>query len=255
MQTSRALTPFPDAWLPPGATVTTGNNADVYLDSNGDDRADSTTTSDLQNGRPTSASQTFDFSFGDGLTGQDPRQSKAAAATNLFYFLNTAHDYYYSLGFTEAAGAYQTDKFGRGGTGHDAVLGEAQFGGFTNNAAFAPTPVGVAPRIRLGLFTRSTAALTDDLDSDYDGETVIHEYGHVRTGLSVSVQVRTNCGQASEISSLAASVASQTATPEFLNWAHSPDNQNPVCARNSAQRARQCCWAGFRATRNLQPER
>src|SRR5579872_642120 len=193
MQPNRALVPFPDPWLPASAVVTTGNNADVYVDSNGDDRPDSTTTSDLQSGRPTSASDDFDFTFGDGLTGQDPRQSKAAAATNLFYFLNTAHDYYYSLGFTEAAGAFQTDKFGKGGTGHDAVLGEAQFGGFTNNAAFAPTPEGVAPRIRMGLFTRGTAALTDDLDSDYDGETVIHEYGHGVSNRLVGAGTSTSC--------------------------------------------------------------
>ena len=193
MQGSRTVVPFPDTWLPPASTVTTGNNADVYLDSNGDDHPDSTSTSDLQNGRPTSSSQNFDFSFGDGLTGQDPRQSKASAATNLFYFLNTAHDYYYSLGFTESAGAFQTDKFGKGGTGHDAVLGEAQFGGFTNNAAFAPTPEGVAPRIRMGLFTRGTAELTDDLDSDYDGETVIHEYGHGVSNRLVGAGTSTSC--------------------------------------------------------------
>lgn len=55
----------------------------------------------------------------------------------------------------------------------------------------------------------------------------------VRTGMSVNVQVRTNCGQANETRSAAATVASQTASPEFLYWAHSPDNQNPVIAVNA----------------------
>ncbi len=60
-----------------------------------------------------------------------------------------------------------------------AVLAEVQFGGFTNNAAFTPTPDGVPARLRMGLFNRNTPnILTDDLDSDYDGMVVLHEYRH-----------------------------------------------------------------------------
>lgn len=193
MQTTRTVATLPDSWLAPNIPVTTGNNADVYLNTKGDDRPDPTTNSTLQSGRPYSASQNFDFPFGDGVNGQDPRLTPAASATNLFYYLNTAHDYYYSLGFTEAAGAFQTNKFGRGGIGGDAVIGEAQFGGFTNEVAFAPTPEGVAPRIRMGLFTRGTAELTDDLDSDYDGEAVIHEYGHGVSNRLVGAGTSTSC--------------------------------------------------------------
>ena len=193
MQSGRAVVTFPDAWLPTNGVVTTGNNTDVYIDTDADDQPDALTTGDFQNGRVYSPSRNFNFPFGDGLSGQDPRLTKAAAATNLFYFLNTAHDYYYSLGFTEAAGAFQTDKFGKGGIPNDAVLGEAQFGGFTNNAAFAPTPEGVAPRIRMGLYTRGTPDLTDDLDPDYDGEVVIHEYGHGVSNRLVGGGASTSC--------------------------------------------------------------
>jgi len=190
---SRQLVTFPDAWLPVNGTVTTGNNVDVFLDSNGDDQPDAGTTSELLNGRPSSASQVFDFSFGDGTVALNPRNFKGAAGTNLFYFINIAHDFYYSLGFTEGAGNFQTDNFGKGGVGGDAVIAEAQSALMTNNAAFASTPEGIAPRIRMGLFTRSTTSLTDDLDSDYDGQVVIHEYGHGVSTRLVGGQTNTSC--------------------------------------------------------------
>ena len=174
----RQLVTFPDGWLPANGTVTTGNNVDAYLDATGNDSPDPVTNSTMQSGRAYSANQIFDFSFGDGTVGLNPRNYQASSVTNLFYFVNLSHDYYYSLGFTEAAWNFQTDNFGRGGTGSDALLAEAQYGGFTNNSSFGPTPDGTAPRMRIGLYTRSTSTYTDDLDSDYNGQTVFHEYGH-----------------------------------------------------------------------------
>ena len=174
----RQLVTFPDGWLPANGTVTTGNNVDAYLDATGNDSPDPVTNSTMQSGRAYSADQIFDFSFGDGTVGLNPRNYQASSVTNLFYFVNLSHDYYYSLGFTEAAWNFQTDNFGRGGTGSDALLAEAQYGGFTNNSSFGPTPDGTAPRMRIGLYTRSTSTYTDDLDSDYNGQTVFHEYGH-----------------------------------------------------------------------------
>ncbi|MBI3665107.1 MAG: M36 family metallopeptidase [Acidobacteria bacterium] len=175
---TRQLVNFPTGWLGPAATVTKGNNVDAYLDVDGNDTPDTTAVAGIQNGRASSMSQVFDFPFGDGTTMQDPRGFQPGAVTNLFYFVNTAHDYYYSLGFNEVSGNFQTSNLGRGGVGNDAVLAEAQFGGFTNNASFARTPEGTAPKMRIGIFTRGTSANTDDLDADYDGEVVIHEYGH-----------------------------------------------------------------------------
>jgi len=193
MQGTRSLVTFPAGWLPDSATVTTGNNADAYVDSNGDDRPDNPLITGMLNGRASSTSQVFDFPFGDGIAGLDPRSYKPAAVTNLFYLLNIAHDYYYDLGFTEAAGNFQTDNFNRGGKGGDAVLGEAQYGGFVNNAAFSPTVEGVAPKIRMGLFTRSTTTLTDDLDSDFDGQVLMHEYGHGVSNRLVGAGTSTSC--------------------------------------------------------------
>src|SRR5262249_7909825 len=168
MKNARTLVTLPDGGVPPHGSVTTGNNVDAYLDANGNDQPDAITTTNMKDGRAFSANQVFDFQFGDGTVQLDPRQFGPAAITNLFYFINIAHDYYYGLGFDEAAGNFQTSNFNRGGVGNDAVLAEAQFGPRPNDASFAPTPEGIAPKIRMGLITRSTPSLTDDLDSDYD---------------------------------------------------------------------------------------
>jgi uncharacterized protein (TIGR03437 family) len=189
----RQLVTFPSDWLPAGGTVTTGNNVDAYLDTNGDDKPDNTNTDVLANGRASSATQVFDFPSADGLTGQNPRDYQAAAVTNLFYLINTAHDYYYGLGFNEVAGNFQTDNLGRGGTGNDAVMAEAQQANALNNASFAPTVEGVAPKIRMGIFTRGTTSVNDDLDSSYDGEVVVHEYGHGVSNRLVGAKTSTSC--------------------------------------------------------------
>ena len=190
---TRQLVTFPEGWLPPTGTVTTGNNVDTFIDADGNDKADALNTDEVLGGRPTSATQTFDFAFGDGTVSVNPRNFKASAATNLFYFVNTAHDFYYSLGFTEMSGNFQTDNFGKGGSGNDAVIAEAQYGGFTNNASFGPTPEGIPPRMRMGIFTHGTSASTDDLDSDYDGQIAIHEYGHGVSNRLVGGGTSTGC--------------------------------------------------------------
>ena len=51
-----------------------------------------------------------------------------AIITQLFYYTNVMHDWLYSHGFDEASGNFQVDNFGRGGSGGDPVLAEAQDG-------------------------------------------------------------------------------------------------------------------------------
>jgi len=190
---TRQLVTFPDGWLPATGTVTTGNNVDAFIDADGNDKPDALNTDEVVGGRPSSATQTFDFAFGDGTVGVNPRNFKASAATNLFYLVNIAHDFYYSLGFTETSGNFQTDNFGKGGSGNDAVAAAAQSSASLNNASFAPTPEGIAPRIRVGIFTRGTSATTDDLDSDYDGQIIMHEYGHGVSNRLVGGGTSTSC--------------------------------------------------------------
>src|SRR5258705_9610992 len=159
-----------DGWMGT-STVTTGNNVEAYLDTNADNAPDANNSSGLSNGHASAANQDFTFPFS---TAVDPRTQQAAVVTNLFYFNNIMHDFSYGLGFTETARNFQTNNFGRGGTGNDSVRAEAQDGSGTNNANFATPPDGQRPRMQQFLFT----APTPDRDSSVDGDVVFHEYGH-----------------------------------------------------------------------------
>jgi hypothetical protein len=157
------------------STVTTGNNVDAYLDVDANNSPDPNNTAGLSNGRASASNQDFTFSFS---TGSDPRGFKPAVVTNLFYFNNVMHDRMYALGFTESAGNFQSNNYGRGGAGNDPVNAEAQDGSGTNNANFATPPDGSRPRMQQYLFTMGTSTTADDRDSSLDGDVVFHEYGH-----------------------------------------------------------------------------
>jgi Zn-dependent metalloprotease len=153
------------------STVTTGNNVEAYLDTNADNAPDANNGTNLSNGHASSSTQDFTFPFSATV---DPRTQQAAAVTNLFYYNNVMHDFSYNLGFTETARNFQTNNFGRGGTGNDSVRAEAQDGSGTNNANFATPPDGQRPRMQQFLFT----APNPDRDSSVDSDVVFHEYGH-----------------------------------------------------------------------------
>lgn len=80
-----------------------------------------------------------------------------------------------------------------GGTGSDPVLGQAQEGTSLNNSSFTPTPDGTSPTLNVGLWTMGTAILTDDRDSGYSGQTVMHEYGHGVSNRLVGARTSTLC--------------------------------------------------------------
>jgi Zn-dependent metalloprotease len=153
------------------STVTTGNNVEAYLDTNADNAPDANNGTNLSNGHAIAPDQNFTFPFS---TAADPRTQQAAVVTNLFYYNNIMHDFSYRLGFTETSGNFQTNNFGRGGTGNDSVRAEAQDGSGTNNANFATPPDGQRPRMQQFLFT----APNPDRDSSVDSDVVFHEYGH-----------------------------------------------------------------------------
>ncbi|OYW76159.1 MAG: hypothetical protein B7Z37_09995 [Verrucomicrobia bacterium 12-59-8] len=156
-------TASPNGWIDDGGTQTLGNNVDAHTDTNADNIADLP--------RPTSATRNFDFAM--DLT-QAPSSYRDAAVTNLFYLCNYIHDRYYGLGFTESAGNFQTNNFGRGGNGNDAVQADAQDGNGTNNANFSTPSDGSAGRMQMYVFTGPTP----QRDGDVDHEIVIHEYTH-----------------------------------------------------------------------------
>lgn len=153
------------------STVTTGNNAEAYLDRDANNAPDNTSGSGLSVGHASAPDQNFTFPF---TTTVDPRTQQAAVVTNLFYYNNIMHDFSYGLGFTETSRNFQVNNFGRGGNGNDSVRAEAQDGSGTNNANFATPPDGSRPRMQQYLFTSPNP----DRDSSMDGDVVFHEYGH-----------------------------------------------------------------------------
>jgi subtilase family serine protease len=113
-----------------------------------------------------------------------PFGSAASAETALFFSLNFLHDFFYDLGFDEAAGNFQVDNFGRGGTGGDALSGLARAAG-RNNASFQPEPEGTSPVMSMFLFDGTGCWAQDvdgdgsaDLDGDYDTDIIFHEFHH-----------------------------------------------------------------------------
>jgi extracellular elastinolytic metalloproteinase len=172
------------------STVTTGNNVEAYLDTDANNAPDPNNTTGLANGHASAANQDFTFPF---TLGVDPRTQRPAVVTNLFYFINIAHDFTYRLGFTESAGNFQTNNFGRDGVGNDSVRGEAQDGSGTNNANFATPPEGSRPRMQQFLFTQGTTNLADDRDSSQDGDVVLHEFGHGVSNRLVGGPTNTSC--------------------------------------------------------------
>jgi uncharacterized protein (TIGR03437 family) len=188
----REVVSIPDAWLPPSAQVTTGNAADVYLDTDGDNRPDTLPDSGIRNGRAFSQSLSFDFPA-PSAGGGDPRTFRAAAVTNAFYFVNLAHDYFQGLGFDETSGNFQTDNGNRGGLGGDPVLVEVQDRFEIDNASISLTPEGMSPRMELGIVSLGTPGRTDDRDFAYDGQTVIHEYSHGVANRLVGGGTSTSC--------------------------------------------------------------
>ncbi len=169
-----ATVPSPFGWhdtngvAGPEFTITEGNNANAYTDRNADNLPDAGSQPD---GGPN-----LDFSGALvplNLT-QPPVTYSNAAVVNLFYLTNFSHDVHYLYGFDEAARNFQTNDYGRGGVGGDAVLAEAQDGSGTDNANFATPPDGAPGRMQMFEFNLTTP----NRDGDLDAEVVLHEYGH-----------------------------------------------------------------------------
>ena len=140
----------PSGWLGTGAQTAqniTGNNVHAYLDADSNNSPDAGGTA---------------VTNGDFLTAADLAQQPSSttnryvAIQNLFYQNNLIHDILYTHGFTEAAGNFQSNNFGLGGQGNDAVNAEAQDGGGLDNANFATPNDGSAPRMQMYLWSGTT---------------------------------------------------------------------------------------------------
>jgi hypothetical protein len=181
-------------WIADGANTTDGNAVEAGLDRE-------TPTGVDPNGKPSgNPFRSFNFAFNPGIPsnpildgGDSPLPSGAtptpclgtntapamtefqkASVTQLFYITNWYHDEMYRLGFTEAAGNFQHENFGRGGSGGDRISAEAQDCSGVNNANFGTPSDGLRGRMQMYLWT----APTPDFDGDLDADIVIHEITH-----------------------------------------------------------------------------
>lgn len=121
--------------------ITHGNNAWSYTDVN---------ATNFPGASPL-GTPTLDFDFPLNLN-QPPATNADAAVTNLFYWTNIMHDVWYHYGFTETAGNYQQNNYGRGGLAQDLIFSEAQDGSGTSNANFTLTPDGQGGRLQTFLW-------------------------------------------------------------------------------------------------------
>lgn len=141
-------------------TDTQGNNAVAQ---------DDVDANDVGGFRPDGgAGLVFDFPHD---VAQDPALFPSAAITNAFYWVNTLHDIHYQYGFTEAAGNFQSNNYGKGGLGNDPVLIDVHDGG-GGGAAFVSPKDGQSPRMTL------TIRAAPSRDNAIDNDIIIHEYGH-----------------------------------------------------------------------------
>lgn len=138
----------------PEYTITRGNNSHARLDS-------------LGNGagccEPDGGTYlVFDFPYDPE---KEPQEQVDLVITNLFYMVNTMHDFAYRFGFDEASGNFQLNNYGNGGIAGDPVIADAQdgsrnpTGASTNNATFGNAPDGQSPAISMFVWTSSGGRL------------------------------------------------------------------------------------------------
>lgn len=157
-------------------TITSGNNVNARA------RRDSTAPGSLGYLYP-SGGKTNTYNFTANFK-NDPITYQAAAATQLFYAVNTWHDVSYRYGFTEVAGNAQQNNYGRGNlaTGaNDAVQAFAQDEADRaapdtgrDNAFMVTPPDGTKPSVHMFVWDLTGP----NRDGDFDNEIVFHELGH-----------------------------------------------------------------------------
>lgn len=124
-----------------GAEFTTlrGNNVWVYVDADNNSLPDDA-------GPDGGLGLVFDYAAAPGSV--PPSSYSDALATNAFYLGNRFHDILWHHGFGPAEGNFQTNTYGLGGLGNDAVKIEIRKGGGLNNAGWAAAADGTAPTLR-----------------------------------------------------------------------------------------------------------
>jgi hypothetical protein len=124
------------------------------------------------------------FPLSLGPTAPNPLAFPDAANVNLFYWVNRAHDLFYASGFDEAAGNFQSDNYGRGGLGGDAMLAYTHYGSAApaspalNNAFFTARSTNDGAASMIAMFATVSGPGGFFSDGAYASEVIVHEYTH-----------------------------------------------------------------------------
>ncbi len=167
-------------WITDGITKTDGNAVQAGLDRDTVNGIDT-------NSEASSASRNFTYSYNpfnpNTNTGDSPipstqtypgSQFQQGSVTQMFYISNWYHDELYRLGFTEAAGNFQNNNFGRGGVGSDRISAEGQDSSGTDNANFSTPADGGRGRMQMYVWSGPNPVIDGNLDADV----IIHELTH-----------------------------------------------------------------------------
>src|SRR4051794_8976420 len=180
-----------NGWLSSSTTLS-GPNAHAYADLNDNDVAD--TTEEIP---PTGGAWAYPATFVTGAApllcnGQAPcvwnpfaasswTANERQNATQLFYYVNTFHDWLRGdpFGFTAASGSFD---------GNDRVEAQSLDGAngpgglpdakHQDNANMSTPPDGQSPRMQMYLFTADNAGHVTAMNSGDDASVVYHEYTH-----------------------------------------------------------------------------
>jgi len=138
----------------PDYTDTRGNNVFAQEDTDGNNSGGF---------RPSGgAGPLLDFSYPfDPALQPDEGTNLEAAVVNLFYWNNVMHDLTHGYGFDEAAGNFQVNNYGNGGSAGDPVQADALDGSGNNNANFSTPPDGFDPRMQMFRFLAPPTVTVD----------------------------------------------------------------------------------------------
>lgn len=167
-----------NGWITDGANSTDGNFNEAGIDRDGTNGVDAPQPGDTA--CPGAGCRVFTSTWnpppGNPAPGDAPLTAAAqrGAVIQMFYVMNWYQSEMYRLGFTEQAFNFQTDNFGRGGTGNDRVSSEGQDSSGTNNANFSTPADGGRGRMQMFLWTGPDP----DRDGTADADIIIHEVTH-----------------------------------------------------------------------------
>ncbi len=140
-------------WLAPGATASTGNNADAYADLGLPDGFDTEPPGIPDVRGATNGPDAFNYTYDTALAPAANANQIQASIANLFYINNWLHDFYYDAGFDEASGNAQTVNYSGFGIAGDNIRAEAQDSSGLNNANMSTPADGGRPRMQMFTWT------------------------------------------------------------------------------------------------------